>query len=236
MRQRRGNEQAIEAPLRPQLHVPGDRPARPPHRRRRDRARSAARTELTRPAARARTYSEYIDLDQSCLLSKHWCACAGFEEDPMRTLALTIFTMGIVLAAGDTRAQTYDPAFPVCMFVVKIDGGYYDCSYYTMAQCAASASGRGLQCDPNPYYAGATASVGRNGRRYRHAGSTSPAPAATGPNSYCLQGRQWGYPGNCQFSSYAQCMATASGTDAGCGINPQYAFTRQRRGTYRDHY
>ena len=52
------------------------------------------------------------------------------------------------------------------------------------------------------------------------------------PNSYCLQGRIWGYPGNCQFSSYAQCMATASGTDAGCGINPQYAFARQGRGDY----
>src|SRR5713226_8690486 len=51
---------------------------------------------------------------------------------------------------------------------------------------------------------------------------------------YCLQGRPWGYPGNCQFSSYAQCMATASGTDAYCGINPQYAFARQRRGAYRD--
>ena len=40
-------------------------------------------------------------------------------------------------------------------------------------------------------------------------------PAAAG--KYCLQGRQWGYPGNCQFSTYRQCMATASGTDAGCG-------------------
>jgi hypothetical protein len=56
------------------------------------------------------------------------------------------------------------------------------------------------------------------------------------PDSYCLQGRQWGFPGNCQFSSYAQCMATASGTDAGCGINPQYAFARQRRGDYRPRY
>ena len=56
------------------------------------------------------------------------------------------------------------------------------------------------------------------------------------PNSYCLQGRIWGYPGNCQFSSYAQCMATASGTDAYCGINPQYAFARQRRGDYRPRY
>ena len=36
----------------------------------------------------------------------------------MRTLALTILTMGIVLAAGQARAQTYDPAFPVCMHVV----------------------------------------------------------------------------------------------------------------------
>ena len=47
------------------------------------------------------------------------------------------------------------------------------------------------------------------------------------------KGAIWGYPGNCQFSSYAQCMATASGTDAYCGINPQYAFARQRRGDYR---
>ena len=40
------------------------------------------------------------------------------------------------------------------------------------------------------------------------------------PNSYCLQGRDYGYPGNCQYSSYAQCMATASGTFSYCGINP----------------
>ncbi len=58
----------------------------------------------------------------------------------------------------------------------------------------------------------------------------SSSPADAGQDRYCLQGRQWGYPGNCQFSSYAQCMATASGTDAYCGINPQYAFAQQRRG------
>ena len=89
----------------------------------------------------------------------------------MRIWALTILTAGMVLAAGQTQAQSY--------------------------------------------------------------GSWS-APSA--PNSYCLQGRIWGYPGNCQFSSYVECMATASGTDAYCGINPQYAFARQRRGTYRDRY
>ncbi|MET4278480.1 hypothetical protein ABIB68_006592 [Bradyrhizobium sp. F1.2.2] len=44
---------------------------------------------------------------------------------------------------------------------------------------------------------------------------------------YCLQGRIWGYPGNCQFSTYDQCMATASGTLAYCGMNPIYAFQQQ---------
>jgi hypothetical protein len=58
--------------------------------------------------------------------------------------------------------------------------------------------------------------------------STSPASA----DRYCLQGVIWGYPGNCQFATYAQCMATASGTNAYCGINPRYAFARQRRGSH----
>jgi hypothetical protein len=57
----------------------------------------------------------------------------------MRTLALTILTMGIVLAAGNAQAQTYDPGFPVCMHVYRSGGGaYYDCTYQTMGQCAAS--------------------------------------------------------------------------------------------------
>jgi hypothetical protein len=56
-------------------------------------------------------------------------------------------------------------------------------------------------------------------------GSLSPAVAAR----YCLQGAGWGYPGNCQFSTFRQCEASASGTNAGCGINPRYAFARQRR-------
>ncbi|OKO75494.1 DUF3551 domain-containing protein [Bradyrhizobium sp. AS23.2] len=45
---------------------------------------------------------------------------------------------------------------------------------------------------------------------------------------YCLQGDQWGYPGNCSFSTYSQCKASASGTRAHCGVNPRYA--HQRRG------
>lgn len=55
--------------------------------------------------------------------------------------------------------------------------------------------------------------------------STAPASAQDYP--YCLQGRQWGYPGNCQFATYQQCLATASGTDSYCGLNPRVAFGAQ---------
>ncbi|MDH2357721.1 hypothetical protein ABIB90_008366 [Bradyrhizobium sp. JR4.1] len=70
------------------------------------------------------------------------------------------------------------------------------------------------------------------------AGFGSPSLAASRGHSYipparqdvyCLQGRTWGYPGNCEFSTYDQCMATASGTLAYCGVNPTYAFQRQGR-------
>src|SRR5262249_43536282 len=62
-------------------------------------------------------------------------------------------------------------------------------------------------------------------RQYRQ-GYVSPS----GPyDQYCLQGRIWGYPGNCQFATYDQCVASASGTDAYCGINPAYyGFARDR--------
>ena len=58
------------------------------------------------------------------------------------------------------------------------------------------------------------------------AASLSPASAQAGNDRYCLQGRSWGYPGNCQFASYQQCAATASGTSAYCGINPRYAYSQ----------
>jgi hypothetical protein len=61
--------------------------------------------------------------------------------------------------------------------------------------------------------------------------SVGPAAAAT-QGRYCLQGRQWGYPGNCQFSSYNQCAASASGTDSTCGINPMETYGRRERGRY----
>ncbi|UPK28363.1 DUF3551 domain-containing protein [Bradyrhizobium sp. 195] len=46
-------------------------------------------------------------------------------------------------------------------------------------------------------------------------------------DAHCLQRPYLGYPGNCQFSSICQCMATASGTDAYCGIDLTYALARR---------
>ncbi|VIO72154.1 hypothetical protein CI1B_42280 [Bradyrhizobium ivorense] len=68
-----------------------------------------------------------------------------------------------------------------------------------------------------------TASAGQRYHRER--------PVYAANDRFCLQGRIWGYPGNCQFATYGQCMATASGTDAYCDVNPQYYFARQ--GYYR---
>jgi Protein of unknown function (DUF3551) len=59
----------------------------------------------------------------------------------------------------------------------------------------------------------------------------SISPAAAG--RYCLQGREWGYPGNCQFQTYRQCEATASGTLSYCGTNPRYAFAPRPRYWHR---
>ena len=64
-------------------------------------------------------------------------------------------------------------------------------------------------------------------------GVPTEAAPATIQDRYCLQGPEWGYPGNCQFSTYDQCMATASGTTAYCGENPQYLFADRRRNVLR---
>jgi hypothetical protein len=47
---------------------------------------------------------------------------------------------------------------------------------------------------------------------------------------YCLQGQDYGYPGLCQFTSYLQCEATASGTLSYCGVNPRFYYAQAPRG------
>jgi hypothetical protein len=87
----------------------------------------------------------------------------------MRILALAILTITTAFSAPPARAQTYDPAYPVCLQIYQgFTDYYFECAYSTLAQCNMSASGRSAQCIVNPYYAGRkTAPPARRDRRQR---------------------------------------------------------------------
>jgi hypothetical protein len=55
-------------------------------------------------------------------------------------------------------------------------------------------------------------------------------PAAARDYPYCVRGGGYGYPGDCSYTTYAQCQASASGRRAYCDVNPLFAFGEQRRG------
>ena len=72
----------------------------------------------------------------------------------MVNLAFAILALGIGLIATPVQAQMYDPNYPVCMQVYgELEGERMDCIFTSLAQCAASASGRPATCLVNPYYA-----------------------------------------------------------------------------------
>lgn len=71
----------------------------------------------------------------------------------MRKLALAIAAIASISATAPAAAQTYDPAYPVCLHVYGLIT-YWECRYTSLAQCAGSASGRAAQCEINPYFAG----------------------------------------------------------------------------------
>jgi hypothetical protein len=86
----------------------------------------------------------------------------------MRVPALAILTIAAILAAPPARAQTYGGGGPVCLRADKS----YDCSYTSLAQCNASASGRTAECYINPYFGNpyfARAQVPAGHRRHRRA-------------------------------------------------------------------
>ena len=63
------------------------------------------------------------------------------------------------------------------------------------------------------------------------------APAAAHEYPWCVQGIGVGYPGECMYTSFAQCQASASGRLASCGMNPRFAYGQPRgRRAYRDYY
>ena len=86
----------------------------------------------------------------------------------MRIPALAILTIATVWTATPTRAQTYDPKYPVCLQVfLGWNDYYFECGYTSLAQCNMSASGRAAQCIVNPYYTGTKKPPARRDRRYR---------------------------------------------------------------------
>ena len=80
----------------------------------------------------------------------------------MRTLALAVLAIGMD-SIEPAAAQTYSPGYPVCLHVWRHN--YYDCSYTSLPQCNASASGRPAQCVVNPYFASAQEPAGYRPRR-----------------------------------------------------------------------
>jgi len=87
------------------------------------------------------------------------------KEALMRIPALVILTIATVLTAAPARAQTYDPAYPVCLHVYG-PAIYYECRYTSLPQCNASASGRAAQCVINPYFSSAQVAARRHRRIY----------------------------------------------------------------------
>lgn len=87
----------------------------------------------------------------------------------MRSLTSAIVVVGTLLALASASAQTYDPRYPVCMHVYgELEGERMDCDFTSLAECAASASGRPATCLINPYYAYARAKPTRPYRRWGH--------------------------------------------------------------------
>jgi hypothetical protein len=82
----------------------------------------------------------------------------------MRILAFAILAIGTV-SIGPAAAQTYDPAYPVCLHVWDLGANHYECRYTSLPQCKASASGRAAACVINPYFAGTRMPAGRDYRR-----------------------------------------------------------------------
>ena len=66
------------------------------------------------------------------------------------------------------------------------------------------------------------------------ASTTGAPPAAARDYPFCIKGCDFGAGrGDCSFSSYQQCQATASGRDAYCDANPYYNASAELRGRAR---
>ena len=56
--------------------------------------------------------------------------------------------------------------------------------------------------------------------------ATGVTPVTASEYRYCLHGDDFAATGDCGFTSYQQCQATASGRAAMCEINPFFAYAQ----------
>jgi uncharacterized protein DUF3551 len=73
----------------------------------------------------------------------------------MRKTIILVAAIATAAAVSPARAQTYNPAYPICLQTFGITGNAISCGYTSMGQCRATASARAAQCIVNPYFAGA---------------------------------------------------------------------------------
>ena len=86
-------------------------------------------------------------------------------RNPSAILGLLALSAISAVAASPAQAG-YD--YPVCLRVYG-PATYNECTYTTLAQCQATASGRAAECYPNAFYA--NAAIPPSGRRHRHHGA-----------------------------------------------------------------
>ena len=82
------------------------------------------------------------------------CRGDDAKELLMRNFGVTMLAAGVLAASSPARAQTYSPDYPVCLHVYG-PATHIECSFTSLAQCDASASGRAAQCEVNPFLASA---------------------------------------------------------------------------------
>lgn len=83
----------------------------------------------------------------------------------MRNAVFGLMAISAVLAAPAPVQAGYD--YPVCLRVYG-PATYNECSYTSIAQCKATASGRAAECYPNAFAAHPEPAPGR--RAYRRRG------------------------------------------------------------------
>ena len=163
---------------------------------------------------------------------------------------------GLIAAAAVSGAVTLPATareMPYCIKGCDFGGGAGDCSFSTLAQCQATASGRDATCAANPYFnakpyfnaqggnadrsqpptpkeivmrmSGFGCSRNRNDLRVSAGAGADLCPGLSGLPACLRPGRYY----ECTYTSLPQCNASASGRSAQCVINPYYAYARQDR-------